>query len=1087
MNSQLLEIQRMLANAGSGKTFVLSSRYLEIAYAGLLEGDPSRVESILATTFTKAAAAQIRNKVLLRAADAVLCESSRKQLSEIILGDGNCATFRAHDLLDLLVARLDRLEIRTLDGFFARIARAYALEMGIPPDAVPLDDAAKRLLQLDALTKVINDDSAMAGNLLNIADRYRASRDPVDQICRNISAWISIWDDSDAQSSKALGDTGIPPAWLSEEELAPLDVSEARVALEKIEAWSTQEPKAHQKAHAEFSEVCRGQIERTRPDLAVLAGLFKVGIPAKLIAGERDYKSKSLTDEQAKAYWKVLGWIQYQNSREGVIGLGATARLLGCVSGALQDALRSAGACTFESITRTVAAQLNADVLDDILLRLDARVNHLLLDEFQDTSLAQWGALKPLAQSIAAGSDCPRSLLVVGDVKQSIYGWRNADPRLLRELPKLLSEGQPAEVKDRSLSTSWRSSPVVLAFVDQLFESLADPGHPLRDPDEKTYSRPLIAAMDKWLGGYQHHKASPNHQSMAGHVELVQVDTEKGGKEEQYRRAGVLANELWHRSGGTKSIGVIAARNKDVGEIAQAIRNCENPAPCAVLAGGQLQTSPAAVAIVDALRFATHPEDSVSLMSVVASPLGPVLELDASLVGPEKSKRARRSAASHRLRRQLWSNGPTRTVSAWIDGLESGPSGSSLDSGDRHRATSLVEEVARADARGDSLEQLIASLDAVRVQDVPSSAIHAINIHQAKGLEWDIVIFAPSAQTVSMRGPIAVGRGGEFTDIGSGRIAPYMTKGTAVPEVQVVIDSADCFSYQEFLSCLYVAVTRAKQGLWVVLPSPPKSGSLVNRSHAGLLRHAFARCTDQAVDLGSDAWVTERSSEESKQAIEIIEAPLMPAAPKAPRSDLLVAPSASSLSESSRATADSMDSPDPRITRRALTKGTVAHLVCESIEWSDGWTPDIERLVDRALRGARWMDSAEVRTIVTEVVAQVRCKAIVEALARPHSPAVALRERGFMHFGSRGEVSQGSIDRLVLHGTPDGWTGAEIFDFKTDHPPAGAPASWAHDRLEHHRPQLDAYIAAVEQQYPSIKGKVVARVILLSTGQVLQL
>ena len=86
---------------------------------------------------------------------------------------------------------------------------------------------------------------------------------------------------------------------------------------------------------------------------------------------------------------------------------------------------------TFESVTRQLSRAMNHANMPEIAFRLDARIDHLLLDEFQDTSVGQWQALRPLAQEIAStgNADRVRSLLVVGDPKQSIYGWRAGEPR----------------------------------------------------------------------------------------------------------------------------------------------------------------------------------------------------------------------------------------------------------------------------------------------------------------------------------------------------------------------------------------------------------------------------------------------------------------------------------------------------------------------------------------------------------------------------------------------------------------------------------------------------------------------------------
>jgi len=106
---------------------------------------------------------------------------------------------------------------------------------------------------------------------------------------------------------------------------------------------------------------------------------------------------------------------------------------------------------------------------DWIQYKLDRRIDHLLVDEFQDTNPTQWQLLLPLLQELAAGeSERRRSVLFVGDGKQSIYSFRRAEPRLFDAASDWLHEHLP-DARRQSLSKSWRSSPAIMNFVNRLF------------------------------------------------------------------------------------------------------------------------------------------------------------------------------------------------------------------------------------------------------------------------------------------------------------------------------------------------------------------------------------------------------------------------------------------------------------------------------------------------------------------------------------------------------------------------------------------------------------------------------------------
>ena len=148
----------VLASAGTGKTWQLTSRYLAL----LLRGDAP--ERILATTFTRKAAGEILARVLARLCDAAEggCElATLQQLYPDLQLDAGCC--RA--ALARLTRDVERLRIGTLDSYFARIGRSYGLELGLPPAWSIADEVELAELQLEAL-----------GELLDTAPHARTSR-----------------------------------------------------------------------------------------------------------------------------------------------------------------------------------------------------------------------------------------------------------------------------------------------------------------------------------------------------------------------------------------------------------------------------------------------------------------------------------------------------------------------------------------------------------------------------------------------------------------------------------------------------------------------------------------------------------------------------------------------------------------------------------------------------------------------------------------------------------------------------------------------------------------------------------------------
>src|SRR5207247_3920132 len=127
---------------------------------------------------------------------------------------------------------------------------------------------------------------------------------------------------------------------------------------------------------------------------------------------------------------------------------------------------------------RAVKLLKDLDEFSESRLRLEARHRHVLVDEFQDTSRAQWELVRHLVTSWgegfgAADDAIPPSIFIVGDRKQSIYGFRDADVALVDEAGQFIEGLRPDSRPRQAISVSFRSAPEILAFVNDLFGEIA--------------------------------------------------------------------------------------------------------------------------------------------------------------------------------------------------------------------------------------------------------------------------------------------------------------------------------------------------------------------------------------------------------------------------------------------------------------------------------------------------------------------------------------------------------------------------------------------------------------------------------------
>src|SRR5690606_30970301 len=165
---------------------------------------------------------------------------------------------------------------------------------------------------------------------------------------------------------------------------------------------------------------------------------------------------------------------------------------------------------TFSDLTVALAQADLAGQLDEICFRIDARLRHVLLDEMQDTSIQQWNALRPIVDETVSYAPDERSFFCVGDIKQSIYGWRNACPEILSRLDYLLHRPGGAVLHKETLATSYRSSQQVIDVVNKIFTDLGSNPTLLRYPH----------AARRWDAEFEQHET---RRDLPGYVQVRAV------------------------------------------------------------------------------------------------------------------------------------------------------------------------------------------------------------------------------------------------------------------------------------------------------------------------------------------------------------------------------------------------------------------------------------------------------------------------------------------------------------------------------------------------------------------------------------
>jgi len=591
----------VLASAGTGKTYQLA-----LAFARLLVlGVPP--ESILASTFTRKAAGEILDRVLGRLARAATCEKACAELSRE-LGAGHDQAFYA-GLLARLARRVDRFQVTTLDAWFVRLARAFQPELGLPADWQIADELTDARLKAEALGRFLAEsDPGEFVELLRDLQKVDASRSVLKAALEAIGLAADAFAESD-QAAWSWIEPSTPP---SEGEL-----EQALVAIEACECPRTQKGAPRRNWQKALSELTAGLAAED------WAGLCSLTLVERVLAGEGKYDSVAIPGDLAAAIAVVLARIAHELARDLDRQNRATFSMTEGFEARYAEVRRAARLLRFDHLPPLLSAAGSA-------AGLGARIDHLLLDEFQDTSPAQWRVLAPLALELATDASGRRSVFCVGDPKQSIYGWRKAEPRLLESLAQALKAGT------RELDRSWRSSPVVIATVNQVFTRLTE--STVFDRDAWVQE---VAA--RFQQRFPRHEAV--HTQLPGGV-VLRTAAEGSKPTERWERcldlAAQRAAEL-HAAAPLARIAILVRRNKGIPRLLYALKRR------GVLASGEggnpLTDAECVQVVLSLLQLSDHPGDSAALFHVASSPLG--AELGLELDEPESARaRARGCAAS---------------------------------------------------------------------------------------------------------------------------------------------------------------------------------------------------------------------------------------------------------------------------------------------------------------------------------------------------------------------------------------------------------------------------------------------------------
>ena len=449
--------------------------------------------------------------------------------------------------------------------------------------------------------------------------------------------------------------------------------------------------------------------------------------------------------------------------------------LLAAFEGEYARRVRARGRLTFGDVPRLVASLPEAARLA-LEYRLDARIRQWALDEFQDTSHEQWAALGNLVDE-AVQADGEKGVFVVGDCKQAIYGWRNGDVAIFANLR------ESGKYELRELNESYRYTQEIADAVNRVF------------------SGKFLAQFGKWR--------CPEHvahdRATRGFVHLVET---ADAKKESF--AEPLVNELqavrpWERG---LSCAVLV-RSNDFGElIGTALRHAGIPATwegeSAVL------DTPVLRAFTAYVKLAEHPDDALSYNHLRTTPLGRALYPD-GLPAAEVVSRDALDALT------------TRGLGRTFQELRARLPDTAFDAFTEQRFADMLRAAAAFELSlepGTRLASFVDYLEAEKRRDLADpGSVKIMTIHRSKGLGFDYVLlplYEHMGLDHAVNDPL-VGRDPEWVLPNPGEATAEGDPALAGP-YRAVMDAC----VYEGLCVYYVAMTRAKRVLTLILPPAPR-------------------------------------------------------------------------------------------------------------------------------------------------------------------------------------------------------------------------------------------------------------------------
>lgn len=616
------------ASAGSGKTFILASEYIT-----LVVKNPQDYRSILAVTFTNKATQEMKTRILSQLYGiAHSLPDSEAYYEQVRMKTGfSEQTIRenAAKALSLLTHHYNEFRVQTIDAFFQSVLRNLARELNLTANLrVDLNDEQVEAQAVDELINSLEEGEEVLNWIRDYIDKNIEDDKGWNVISQIKDFGKNIFKDFYKDHKTELDDRFSDESFFND---FITDLRERRTRiLNRLNEHAKQMYKKIRDANLDnpnlFNRGANGllshiiKLTKGTPSNDPTPQYIQSCIdsadkwpaskcPAEERAAIIELASASLcSDLKILNDYRIKDWREYQSCNLTLKHL-SQLRLLHAISEAVDEINKDTNRFMLSNTQSLLCTLMKDSDTPFVFEKMGAYLKHIMIDEFQDTSTIQWNNFRKLLDNCMAQVDSHN--LIVGDVKQSIYRWRQGDWKLLNNIEHEFTKEQ---IKIEPLDTNYRSEENIIRFNNAFFKQAVSQTVNELESEEIQGATELVEA-------YKEIEQKPRKDNGKGcvRIKLFRYDSKNASDYKQKILNELIENirQLLDQGYKQKDIAILARSKTVIPDIVDSFQNIDTNVSLVSDEAFRLDASLAVNVIIEALRLLTHPHDKLTESKLV--------------------------------------------------------------------------------------------------------------------------------------------------------------------------------------------------------------------------------------------------------------------------------------------------------------------------------------------------------------------------------------------------------------------------------------------------------------------------------------